>query len=145
VYDKHSSPCEKIQVRFRDDGSIVSFQRLPVGTSDDDEDVYKGRRQYSWHHTSKEFSRIITKVEKNGILEKFAVMQYKVPSDLSQLSLRAHGNSHKKIEPYFRTKPSVIQKAKSATQSNEKPKRIISIIEQEAGGVLNASSPSDII
>lgn len=40
--------------------------------------------------------------------------------------------------PIKKSEPSVIQKAKSATQSNEKPKRIISIIEQEAGGVLNA-------
>ena len=64
-------------------------------------------------------------------------MQYKAPANASSLSLRAHGNSKRKADAYYRTKPSVLQKAKNAAQANDRPERIISSIEQEAGGAIN--------
>ena len=72
-------------------------------------------------------------------------MQYKAPKDANSLSLKAHGNSNKKNEPYYRTKADVLWKAKAAAQTSETPKHIVGAIEQEAGGVLNVSSPEDII
>ena len=145
VYTKHSSPCEKVRADFRDDGTVERIQVVTSGESDGICDVYNVRRQYSWHHTTKAFSRVITKVEINGSSAKYAIVQYKAPPDATQLSLRAHGNSKKKNEAYYRTKPSVLKKAKAAAQANDRPKRIISSIEQDAGGAVNVNSPGDII
>ena len=145
VYSKHSSPCEKVRADFRDDGSVERVEVVSSAECDDINDVYNVRRQYSWHHTTKAFSRVITKVEINGFLAKYAIVQYKAPANANQLSLRAHGNSQKKNEAYYRTKPSVLKKARAAAQANERPKRIITSIEQDVGGAANMNSPGDII
>ena len=84
-------------------------------------------------------------MESEGVLARYAVVQYKAPQDASLLSLKAHVNSNKKSEPYYRTKPSVLRKAKAAAHASETPKHIVCAIEQEAGGVLNVSSPADIM
>ena len=145
VYTKHSSPCEKVHADFRDNGTVERLEAITSDKSDSSRDVYNVRRQYSWHYTTKEFSRVIKKVEVNGSLAKYAIVQYKAPANANNLSLKAHGNSKRKAEAYYRTKPSVLQKAKNSAQANDRPKRIISSIEQEAGGAVNMASPGDII
>lgn len=145
VYTKHSSPCEIVRAVFWDNGAVESLKTAHPGESSVDGKIYKVRRQYSWHHTSKDFCRIISKVESDGVLARYAVVQYKAPQNASLISLKAHGNSNKKSEPYYSTKPSVLRKAKAAAQASETPKHIVIAIEQEAGGVVNVSSPADII
>ncbi|PFX16849.1 hypothetical protein AWC38_SpisGene18854 [Stylophora pistillata] len=138
-------PCDIVRAVLRENGAIESLKTAHPEECSVDGQVYKVRRQYSWHHTSKEFCRIVAKVETEGVLARYAVGQYKAPPDASSLSLKAQGNCHKKSEPYYRTKLSVIRKAKAVAQASETPNHIISAIEEEAGGVLNVSSPADII
>ena len=145
VYTKHSSPCEIVRAVFRENGAVDSLKTAHPEESSVDGKIYKVQRKYSWHHTSKDFCQIIAKVESEGVLARYAIVQFKAPQDASLLSLKAHGNSNKKSEPYYRIKPSVLRKVKATAQASETPKHIVSAIEQEAVGVLNVSSPADIM
>lgn len=108
VYTKHLSPCGKVHANFRDDGTVEKLEAITSDKSDSSHDVYNMRQQYSWHYTTKEFSGVITKVEVNSSLAKYAIVQYKAPANANNLSAKAHRNSKRKAEAYYRTKPSVI-------------------------------------
>ena len=141
IFSRHSSPTEKVEVKFKSDGTVETV--CPDISCEDH--VYLVRRQYSWHDKSKNFSRVIYKVENKGVLTRYAIVQYKASGDVTDLFLKSHGNSKKKDEPYYRVKPSVLLKAKEAALRSESPKHIISLIEKESGGVLNIDSPSEML
>lgn len=91
---------------------------------------------------SKDYRRIITKVEENNALLHFAVVQYIVKTkDTSNLFEKPHGCSKKSKEPYIRTKPSVMEKIRELGQKGS-AKQIISAMEKQAGDVSCVSSPS---
>ena len=129
------------------EGSIVGTIKIIIMFYSAHVVVYIGflNSQISVVFSSKDFCQIIAKVESECVLARYAVVQYKAPQDASLLSLKARGNSNKKSEPYYRTKPSVLWKVKATAQASETPKHIVSAIEQEAGGVLNVSSLADIM
>ena len=117
AYSKHSSPSTGVEVDVDDEGvcgsilTTISKQnaRSLPGTANKRRFLVK--RQYSWHTLSRDYKRIISKVEENGKLLHYAIVQYRVKTaNPSSLFERRHGNSKKSQEPYIRTKPSVMKK-----------------------------------
>ena len=117
AYSKHSSPSTGVEVDVDDEGVCGSIlmtiskenaHSLP-GTANKRRFLVK--RQYSWHTLSRDYKCIISKVEENGKLLRYAIVQYIVKTaNASSLFERRHGNSKKSQEPYIRTKPSVMKK-----------------------------------
>ncbi|KXJ18326.1 High affinity nerve growth factor receptor, partial [Exaiptasia diaphana] len=151
AYGNHSSPSVVVEVDVDDDGNLGSAVR----------NVYKNevqqslrqakvrqftvKRQYSWHKLSKDYKRVIIKVEENNTILPLAIIQYIIKTrDPSKLFEKAHGGSTRNSSPYIRTKPSVLEKIRSLGHNQAKPKEIISEIERQAGDVRCMSSPSSI-
>lgn len=68
AYGTHSSPCDVVEVDLESDGSIGNSLRN-VSRKANDETMssrkvrtFTVRRQYSWHKLSKDYKRLITKV-----------------------------------------------------------------------------------
>lgn len=146
VYGCHSSPSVEVEVDVDDDGVLGSNVRTVSKDEESSHSLNTRRflikRQYSWHSLSKDYRRIITKVEENNALLHFAVVQYIVKTkDTSNLFEKPHGCSKKSKEPYIRTKPSVMEKIRELGQKGS-AKQIISAMEKQAGDVSCVSSPS---
>ena len=91
----------------------------------DEDELFIVRRQYSWHKSTNDFCRIVSKVEHDGSFLRYAIVQYKVGDNCHLLSLLPHGNDRREDkEPYLRTKPSVMDKIRSKGK-DESAKRVI--------------------
>ena len=147
----HSSPSEDFQVFLDDQGKISAMTR--IGRSDSETrsllsayDHFVIRRQYSWSSKSKDFRRMIAKVEHEDKFLRFAVVQYTVkmtPSEAKLLLSKPYGSGRSTSEPHVRTKPSILEGIRKLGDKNS-AKQIISQIEKKAGGVVSVVSPSDI-
>ena len=147
IYGAHSSPTIKVKVTFDVNNSIKSFHRVtPSEVSNehngqDESKVFIVRKHYSWHK-SLGISRIVTKIQAEEQLLRFAIIQYKVSAERNEIQ-SSHGNSKKLKEPYFRTRPSVLDQVRHLGKHHP-AKAIISLIQEEAGGAVEIDSPSDI-
>ena len=150
AYSKHSSLSTGVEVDVDDEGVCGSIlttiskenaRSLP-GTANKRRFLVK--RQYSWHTLSRDYKRIISKVEENGKLLRYAIVQYIVKTaNASSLFERRHGNSKKSQEPYIRTKPSAMKKIRDLGQKGS-AKQIINEIQKQAGDISCISSPSSL-
>ena len=100
VYGGHSSPSVMVEVDVDDDGNLGSTVRtmykdeLQATSISRNIRRFSVRRQYSWHSISKDYRRIITKVEENNKLLRFAIAQYIVKTnDTSKLFEKPHGQT----------------------------------------------------
>ena len=152
VYGAHSSPSEEFQVFLDGQGKISAMTRIGRSNSKTERsllsvfDHFTIRRQYSWSRQSKDFRRMIAKVEHEDKFLRLAVVQYTVkmtPKEAQLLLSKPYGNSRSSSEPHVRTKPSVLEGIREMSHKGS-AKQIISEIEKKAGGVVSVVSPSDI-
>lgn len=147
AYGGHSSPSVAVEVEVDDNGNLgqsVRTLRKEDGLQSGSKNArrFLVRRQYSWHSLTKDYRRIITKVEESNKRLRFAIVQYIVKTkNTSSLFEKPNGNSKKTKEAYFRTKPSVLAKIREIGQKGS-AKEIITEIENEVGDVESVSSPS---
>ena len=148
IYGKHSSPSERVKLKLTDKGKIDSVATLNRGQAnssqdEDESELFIVRRQYSWHKSTDDFCRIVSKVEHDGSYLRYAIVQYKVGDKCRHFSLLPHGNDRRDDkEPYLRTKPSIMEKIKSKGK-NESAKRVIRHL-QGSDGVTGVESPREI-
>ena len=146
VYARHSCPTEVVRVDFSSESRIKRVSKRKKGKNPEGSHIFSVKRHYSWHASSDEFCRIITKVHdhRKGELGRYAVIQYKVTEEAEKLfSRKAHGNVKHHKEAFFRTKPSVLTRIKQYAEENP-AKHVITKVQQDAGGVSNVKSVSDI-
>lgn len=157
IYDEHACPKENIVLEMKD-GNILNFQRNAAaaavnGSLSHTHMQVLHRKQYSYIRRSDfVLQRCVTKFEnENGSTTGYAIVAYKVSGSEElcntelgkQMIRRNHKNQKKSKETYMRTKPSVLSKIKQLG-SYMRPKEIVTAIENEAGGPIELSSPSDI-
>lgn len=148
IYGKHSSPSERVKLKLTDKGKIDSVATLSTGQAnseqgEDESELFIVRCQYSWHKSSDDFCRIVSKVEHDGSYLHYAIVQYKVGDKCRHFSLLLHGNDRREDkEPYLRTKPSIMEKIKSKGK-NESAKRVIRHL-QGSDSVSAVESPREI-
>lgn len=146
VYARHSCPTEVVRVDFSSESRIKRVSKRKKGKNPEGSHIFSVKRHYSWHASSDEFCRIITKVHdhRKGELGRYAVIQYKVTEEAEKLfSRKAHGNVKHHKEAFFRTKPSVLPRIKQYAEENP-AKHVITKVQQDAGGVSNVKSVSNI-
>ncbi|XP_032243037.2 uncharacterized protein LOC5517165 [Nematostella vectensis] len=85
-FGRHSSPSRFITARFDSDGSVIDMTTLKSSADAELPPAagyvnYRLKRQYSWHRWRKGFTRILTRVEKDGKSNRYGVLQYKVPPE----------------------------------------------------------------
>lgn len=137
VCARHSSPTEFVSAEISSQSFIKRFERCKKGKKPKGNHVFAVKRHYSWHTSSDEFCRIITKVldHPKGELGRYAVIQYKVIEKAKeQFCRKMHGNAKHHKEVYLRTKPSVISKIKDYAKEKS-AKLVIKKVQDEAGGV----------
>ena len=121
VYVYHSCPTEVVRVEFSSESRIESVSKRKEGKNSEGSHIFSVKRHYSWHASSDEFCRIITKVHDHHKEElgRYAVIQYKVTEEAEKLfSRKAHGNVKHHTEAFFRTKPSVLTRIKQYAEEN---------------------------
>ena len=150
IYDKNSSPTTQIFIGIND-GVILSHTR----NSDDatpDHNKYFYKRYYS----SKSVNgytlhrQIHSFVNSQGLRSPFALILYNIigPNGNKHLNLShnpfltSHGNSTSQ-EIYIRTKPTIRERIMELG-AFMRPKQIIRKVVQEAGGLISATTPSDL-
>ena len=155
IYNSQACPVNFVQVLLGEDNGVRQCKIVPLD-GNQTESIFKFKRQYSQCYSSKivgvKLKRTISKIEKmNGELCRYAVISYDFVGQEHiydtgrkiDLFKRVQGNSKHRQEPYNRTFPSVINeiKHKGATSS---PKNIVTEIQNNAGGLFNMNSPSEI-
>ena len=146
TYERHSCPTEVVVAELAEDSKIGRVQNFKREKHPNGNPLFSVKRQYSWHASSNEFCRIVTKVrdQSKESLGRYAIIQYKVTGKAKELfSRKKHGNAKRHKEGYIRTKPSVLSKMKMYAEERA-PKHVITKVQSEAGGVRNAPSVSDI-
>ena len=88
------------------------------------------------------FERRITITKSNVALIIYNVTGVVDPLGVNPF-LRAHGNSKQKSQYYVRTKPTVLSRMAQVSMY-KCPKKVVSIVTNENGGVLNAQSAVDL-
>ena len=139
VYARHTCPTEVVTADITSDSHIQSVRKCKKGKNAEGNHIFAVKRHYSWHTSSDEFCRIITKVrdQRKEELGRYAVMQYKVTEKARELfSRKTHGNVKHHKEGYLRTKPSVLSKIKQYAEEKS-AKHVTTKVQEEAGGVCN--------
>ena len=146
TYSKHSSPSAVVQVQVSDgkiiDGHVLSRKKVSV----DDivlkkEHVYHVKRNYSEKEDRGigKVHRIISRVNVKGKTARYAVVQYVGGAGNS---IQAHGNAKDRSQQFIRTKPSILNRERELAMHSA-PKKVVSAIDEEAGGPCMLASPSD--
>lgn len=80
-------PTEVVRVDFSSESRIKRVSKRKKGKNPEGSHIFSVKRHYSWHASSDEFCRIITKVRDHckGELGRYAVIQYKVTEEAEKL------------------------------------------------------------
>ena len=145
VYGAHSSPrSEDFQVFLDEQGRVSVINRKDErdtetrSTPQTSFDHFVIRRQYSWTRKNKTFHRMIAKVEHEGKILQFAIVQYTVNMTPDEAkAVFANQGIGKKCSsvPQVRMKQSVLERMREMGDKNS-AKQIINKIQKEAGGVV---------
>lgn len=108
-----------------------------------DDNVFTLVRLYHRHKGTSEFQRRISYViDDSGQTIQYAVMQYLFENGKEvPVVIPPHGNSKKTFSSYRRTQKSTLDKIKKTAG---KPKNVVSALHDEAGGIIGASSASEL-
>ena len=136
-------PRRNYHVELSGNGSeIVSVTALDE-KSTADKNHFTLVRLYHRHKGTPEFQRRISYViDSSGKIVQFAVMQYLFENGIEiPVVIPPHGNAKKDLCRYQRTQKSTLSKIKNLSG---KPKVVVSTLYDEAGGMLGASSASEL-
>ena len=144
VWTHGGKPRKKYNIEFDPDThEVISAVAVTDNTSTEDKNQFTLVRIYHHHQSTPTFHRRISYViDDEGKTVQYAVVQY-LFSDGNEIPvvLLPHGNAKRVSSSYRRTQKSTLSKMKKTAG---KPKDVISKVFDEAGGMLGASSSSEI-
>ena len=158
IYDEHSSPSENICVTFDENNAVTQIERNKNSSKNANTDhivqKFKIKRHYSKVCSAGHVLQrtIVRFFDANGEQLVYVPIIYVLDGHLkgsknrplqSNPFKRPHGNSRKSTDSYSRTNPSVMNRIEYLGQ-HKRPKQIITAIENDAGGVFAASTPSQL-
>ena len=143
VWVHGGKPRKKYVVEFDSTHAVIDATPVEGNVDDGNENVFTMVRVYHRHQATPEFQRRISYVcDSSGQLVKYAVMQYLFDDGTDvPVVVHPHGNATKQVSAYRRTQKTTLQKMK--VQAG-RPKQVVSLLHEEAGGSLEAQSASEL-
>ena len=142
VWTHAGKPRRKYRIR-RDPEACGLIYADPVEEPTPESEIFTLVRIYHHHKGTPEFQRRISYVlDHDGQKVQYAVVQYLFEGGNEiPVIIPPHGNTKKEKASYRRTQKSTLSRIK---QIPGKPKNVVSVLHDEAGGSLGASSMSEL-
>ena len=139
----HGGKPRKKYIVERDSETSEVLDVHPFDDESDNSEVFTLVRLYHRHKSIPEFQRRISYIiDSDGKIILYAVVQYLFEGGCEvPVTLPPHGNAKKTVTSYHRTQKSTLLQMK---EMSGKPKVIVSKIHDEAGGIIGASSSSEL-
>ena len=127
----------------KDGGEVTKITLLTENITPLHKNQFTLVRLYHRHKSTTEFQRRISyAIDCGGNIIQFAVMQYLFEEGIEvPVTKPPHGNAKKDLCKYQRTQKSTLTRIKKMP---EKPKLIVATLDEKAGGMLGASSTSEL-